>query len=226
MQIEIFSDVACPWGYIVLGRLERAIYDLALDGDVTVEFRSFQLNPHLPSKGRPLSEHFLEKFGVGMDIDAMGRQIESTARAEGLPFRLDSIANVPNTFDAHRLVKLSAPCGAQSEVLVRLAQAYFHDGADIGSLDVLLEIGRAADLSGEALNEFERRCGGSAEVVADRALAQSLGIASAPTVVVDRVLRLEGTRSRRAMIELLERAAKLPAHRLAASYGMAAAGGP
>ena len=50
LQIDVVSDVMCPWCYIGKRRLETAIAgtDLALD----IRWRPFQLDPTLPPGGR------------------------------------------------------------------------------------------------------------------------------------------------------------------------------
>ena len=43
MNVEIWSDVVCPWCYIGRRRFERAVASFAHPGEVTVTYRSFEL---------------------------------------------------------------------------------------------------------------------------------------------------------------------------------------
>ena len=58
MQIEVFSDVVCPWCYIGKRRLEEALSGFDHADQVTVTYRSFQLDPSSPDT----SELGLEKM--------------------------------------------------------------------------------------------------------------------------------------------------------------------
>ena len=46
MQIDIYSDVVCPWCYVGKRRLEQAL--TSVGRDVHVTWRPFQLNPTMP----------------------------------------------------------------------------------------------------------------------------------------------------------------------------------
>jgi len=56
VKVEIWSDVVCPWCYIGKRRFERALADFEHRADVTLTWRSFQLDPNAPatSQGDPL----------------------------------------------------------------------------------------------------------------------------------------------------------------------------
>src|ERR1700693_927569 len=45
MDVEIWSDVVCPWCYIGKRRFEHALAEFDHRGDVNVTWRSFQLDP-------------------------------------------------------------------------------------------------------------------------------------------------------------------------------------
>ena len=66
VQIEVISDVVCPWCFIGKRRLEEALRRLpAADPGIAVEvaWRPFQLNPDLPEDGVERSEYLRRKFG-------------------------------------------------------------------------------------------------------------------------------------------------------------------
>lgn len=47
IEIDIYSDVVCPWCYVGKRRLERALAQL--DGaPIRMTWRPFQLNPTMP----------------------------------------------------------------------------------------------------------------------------------------------------------------------------------
>ena len=61
MEIQVWSDVVCPWCYLGKKRLEKA-----LDGfpaDVTVAFRAYQLDPSPVPHPVPTKQAMAAKFG-------------------------------------------------------------------------------------------------------------------------------------------------------------------
>ncbi len=65
MNVEIWSDVVCPWCYIGKRRFETALVDFAHRDDVEVVWRSFQLDPNAAptSEGDPI-ERLAAKYGM------------------------------------------------------------------------------------------------------------------------------------------------------------------
>ncbi|MEY3928229.1 MAG: hypothetical protein RJA97_1236, partial [Bacteroidota bacterium] len=45
MEVDVFSDVVCPFCYIGKRHLESALRELGVDG-AQIRFRSFELDPH------------------------------------------------------------------------------------------------------------------------------------------------------------------------------------
>ena len=52
MNVDIWSDVACPWCYLGKRHIEEALEKWDGD-DVAVTWRSFQLQPDAPRFGEP-----------------------------------------------------------------------------------------------------------------------------------------------------------------------------
>ncbi len=62
LQIDVVSDVVCPWCYIGKHRIESALA-LVPDVPVKLNFRPFFLNPWVPSEGISREEYLTKKFG-------------------------------------------------------------------------------------------------------------------------------------------------------------------
>src|SRR5689334_9942282 len=100
MNVEIWSDIACPWCYVGKRRFEAALRDFDHADEVTVTWRSFELDPEAPAE-RPgeRAAHLAAKYGVPVEqARAMEQNMTETAAAEGLEFRFD-IARSGNTLD-------------------------------------------------------------------------------------------------------------------------------
>jgi predicted DsbA family dithiol-disulfide isomerase len=126
MQVEIWSDPVCPWCYLGKRRFERALESFDHRDEVTVVFRSFELDPSAPPGATsPTVERLADKYGMtaGQADDAQ-RQMEQRAAQDGLEFRMDGLRS-GNTRDAHRLLHLAKAHGVQAELAERLHRAYF-----------------------------------------------------------------------------------------------------
>jgi predicted DsbA family dithiol-disulfide isomerase len=138
VEIEIWSDVACPWCYIGKVRLESALADYP--GEVSVRWRAFQLDPGAVSTGSPLVESAAAKFGGAERARQIFARTTATATAaDGLELRFDE-AVAANTFHAHRLIWFAEQHGKQAEIVEALHAAHFTHGRDVGSRTVLAAI--------------------------------------------------------------------------------------
>jgi predicted DsbA family dithiol-disulfide isomerase len=180
VDIEIWSDIVCPWCYIGKRRLEEALQ--GFDGDVSVTFRSYQLDPSPASGPRPLLEALSEKFGPG--ATQMTGNVTRVAAASGLTLNFDS-AIAANTFDAHRLIAWAAEQGRQLDMVEALHRAHFTDGVDLGSHAALAAVAGGLGLDETAAHAYlDGTTGGTEHVRADLAEARELGITSVPTFVI------------------------------------------
>ena len=109
MQVEIWSDVVCPWSYIGKRRFEAALRQFEHADEVKVTWRSFELDPSAPKQREETSsEHLAKKYGLSLiEAQAMQARVSALAATEGLTYHLESTQG-GNTFDAHRLLHLAA----------------------------------------------------------------------------------------------------------------------
>ena len=182
MEIEIWSDVVCPWCYIGKRRFEAAMADYGAEFEIT--WRSFELNPHANKRVQGNLDHILaKKYGVSVErARAMMDRVVEEASAVGLRFDFDRAIS-GNTFDAHRLIHFAADrAGEMSE---RLMSAYFCDGRDITSHDDLAAL--AAEVGLDEGSAYEALATGAfADAVRqDEATARARGIHSVPTFLIN-----------------------------------------
>jgi predicted DsbA family dithiol-disulfide isomerase len=89
MKVEIWSDVVCPWCYIGKRRLEHALGEFEHADEVTIAWRSFQLNPDTPpGTAVPTARYLAERFGP--QAGQLTGRVAELARAEGLDFDFDA----------------------------------------------------------------------------------------------------------------------------------------
>ena len=94
MDIEIWSDIACPWCYVGKRRFEAALAQFEHRDEVTITWRSFELDPEAPAEREgDRAEHLARKYGMSLEQARQAeQQMTETAAGEGLEFRFDSPA--------------------------------------------------------------------------------------------------------------------------------------
>ncbi|WP_433315343.1 DsbA family oxidoreductase [Micromonospora chersina] len=181
MEIEIYADVVCPWCWIGKRRLEQAL--ASYDGEVTVRFRPFQLDPTPVTEPKPLIEALGAKFGGRDKAEGMAAHVTQVAKGAGIDMRFDR-AVAANTFEAHRLVRFATERGKAAELVERLYRAHFQDGIDVGSTDALVTLAGEVGLDEAEAREYLESNLGRREVAADLSAAHQLGVSSVPTFVL------------------------------------------
>jgi len=206
MNIEIWSDFVCPFCYIGKRRLEQALEQFPHRKDVTVVFRSFELDPNAP-KETPLTIHEIiaQKYGITVEeAKRANADIGRQAEAVGLTFRFETMKPT-NTFDAHRLAQYAKEKGKLQDVVEQLFFAYFTESKHISDRDVLLDIAEAAGLDRsetEAVLDGDRY---TEQVREDEAEAAQLGVRGVPFFVLNRKYAISGTQPIEVFRQALEK---------------------
>lgn len=209
MQIDIVSDVVCPWCYIGKRRIERAIAIGAGPAPV-IRWRPFQLNPDIPAEGLEREAYLALKFGGAANARQVYADITRAGAAEGLAFAFDRIARTPNTLDAHRLIRLAEGHGCQDAVVEGLFRRYFIDGIDIGDPEHLSAVAVEAGLDGEAVADYLASARDVEAVRAEDLKARRLGITGVPCFIVDGRYAVSGAQAPEVFLRVFE-AAREPA---------------
>ena len=214
VQVEIVSDVVCPWCYIGKRRFEKALDDLRHTHpslEVRVRYKAYQLDPSAPIDApSPVIDSYAKRFGGPERAAEIIARVSEVAAAEGIEFRMAQALRA-NTRRAHRLLKFVEVYAEhlQSSVNERLMQAYFHDGLDIGDPVVLAQSARDAGfqhplldtmLSTEA-DEWSQR------VMDDLAWAADRDITAVPTFVIDDAMVIPGAQDTSMFVRILRKLA-------------------
>ena len=204
MDVEIWSDIACPWCYIGKRRFEAALAEFEHRDDVSVRWRSFELDPSAPvEREGERAARLAEKYGITVErAREMERSMTETAAGEGLEFRFDLARSGP-TFDAHRVVHLAAEHGAQDAMKERLLRAYFSEGELMSDPDTLVRLAVEVGLDEDEVREMLAGDRFADQVRDDERTAGAFGISAVPTFVVDRKLGVSGAHPPAALLQLL-----------------------
>lgn len=217
MEIQVWSDVICPWCYIGKRRLERAIRSEGSSEGVEIRYRSYELDPNAPRGAiERLTERLARRYGwTPAQVDATNARVTEVAASEGLEYRLDR-AVPSNTLDAHRLLQLAGSRGRRPQVEERFFRAYFTEGVPIGDTRELI---RLATEAGVPEDEAIRVLAGAeftTEVRADEEEARSIGARGVPFFVFDRRFGVSGAQPLEVFQDALRRS-RAPAESTAPS---------
>lgn len=206
VQLEVWSDIACPWCYLGKRRLEAALADFEHRDGITVTFRSFELDPNAPAEGpRDRDAHLAAKYGMPIEqARATHERMTALGAEDGVEFRFDR-ARLANSFDAHRMLHLAAAHGRQLEMKEGLLRAHFTDGELISDHETLVRLAAGAGLPAEEARKALAGDRFRAEVREDEALAARIGIRGVPFFVADRSIAVSGAQPPGVLGELLRR---------------------
>jgi predicted DsbA family dithiol-disulfide isomerase len=191
-EVEVVSDVICPWCWVGKRRLEKAIVLLGPNAQIKVTWRPFQLNPSMPKEGINRNAYRKAKFGSLEHSQMLDARLTAVAASEGIEFHLDRIKRTPNTFDAHRLIWLAQRHDKQDAIVEALFKAYFVEGVDVGDRRNLVSIAATAGIEASLADNFLASDEGSNDVLDEEEKFRALGISGVPSFVANGVVLFSG----------------------------------
>jgi len=205
MEVEIWSDINCPWCYIGKRRFEAALSQFDHAGDVNVTWRSFELDPSAPADtGGNSAALIAEKYGITAErAQEMEAHVTEVAAGDGLEYNLEG-SRLGNTFDGHRLIHLAQRHGLQDAMKERLFRARFTEGRLVSDPEVLVACAVEVGLDADEVRAVLASDAYADAVRADEQLAQQFGISGVPMFVVDRALGASGAQPPELLVQLLQ----------------------
>ncbi len=204
MQVEIWSDLVCPWCYLGKRRLERALERFEHADWVDVVWRSFELEPDAPKVAESRRTMLLTRYGMTAEQAAeRDAQMSALAEAEGLEYRPD-LAQLGNTFDAHRVLHAARAAGVQGQAKERLLRGYFTEGRTLTDADTLVELAAEAGLDPDAARAALADGSFADEVRGDEGEAAAIGITGVPFFVLNRRYAVSGAQPIDMLLQALE----------------------
>jgi predicted DsbA family dithiol-disulfide isomerase len=207
MKIEVWSDIACPFCYIGHRRLEWALKQVGFADEVSVEYRSFQLDTSAPvHNDMRATEMLARKYGMtDQQAIAMNQRMMEQASSDGLNMKLLDI-QLTNTLDAHRVIHFAKAQGKEEQAVEQLFKAYFVESRHIGERQSLLAIAVEAGLDRDAVNAMLDSDLYKAEVRLNQEEAAELGVQGVPFYVIDRRYAISGAQAKEVFKQALEQA--------------------
>ena len=204
LEIEIFSDVICPWCFIGKRRLDRALTGPLGEG-ISLRWRPYLLYPNVPEEGVNRAALLRQRYGEDADTARVPQRILDEAKDEGIALRYDLIETTPNTRLAHCLLEYAHTQGLQHELAEALFLAYFCHGRDVGDAATLVAIAGETGLSREGAEQYLVEGFGMNEVSAQLARAPELGISGVPGYFLASSFLLPGAQTSDVMGQIIGR---------------------
>lgn len=204
VQIDIVSDVMCPWCIVGFRQLEQALSHLNIGA--FVRWHPFELNPNMGPEGQNLAEHITEKYGSTPAQSQENRvRLTELGTSLGIDFRFSDDSRIVNTFAAHQLLGWAQEHGLQHPLKMALFDAHFTQGRDVSDPDVLVQSAAGVGLDGAAARHVLSSGSQADATRTAQAFWTSRGISGVPSMVFDQRYLLTGAQGAKTYAELLEK---------------------
>ncbi|TFC79660.1 DsbA family oxidoreductase [Cryobacterium cheniae] len=184
IKVDIWSDVQCPWCYIGKRKFEAGA--ALFDGNVEVEYHSYELAPDTPVDfdGSPV-DYLSQRKGLPVaEVELMLERVTGIAESVGLHYDYDAVHQT-NTVISHELLHYAKAHGRQLDMKERLLKAYFVDGRHVGRIDDLADLAAEIGLDRADVIRALTAHDFLPDVKADVAQAAAYGIQGVPFFVID-----------------------------------------
>ncbi|TMV06311.1 DsbA family oxidoreductase [Ruegeria sediminis] len=182
VQIDIVSDIVCPWCIVGFRQLDKALADLEVLA--RLRWHPFELNPDMGPDGQNLREHIVEKYGSTAEQSQQVRDRLTAMGAElGFTFNFTDDSRIVNTFPAHQLLDWAEGQGRQHPLKMALFQTYFTQQKDVSDIDVLIGAAESAGLDPVAVRQALESGAYAAPVREKQRFWTSRGISGVPAMV-------------------------------------------
>lgn len=186
LKIDFVSDVSCPWCIIGLKSLEQALDRIGDQVRTDIHFQPFELNPNMGSEGQDITEHLAEKYGASTEQSERNREaIRARGAAVGFTFNMEKRGRIYNTFDAHRLLHWAELEGRQHALKTALFEAYFTQGQDPSSHEVLLAVAEKVGLDKARAQQILSSEEYAQDVRLQEQFYLNSGIHSVPAIIIN-----------------------------------------
>ncbi len=206
VRLDIVSDVVCPWCFVGKRRLERALDRRPQWRErLAIRWRPFQLAPDMPEEGMDPGQYYARKFPDAARRKTLFSMLAREGRQVGIDFAFEKIARLPNTLDAHRLIRWAGSAGCQDQVVEALFRAHFLEGRFIGDPTVLTAIARAAGMDAALVAELLAGDRDRDLIHQDIQAARAMGIQGVPCFILAGSLTIQGAQEESVFLALFDR---------------------
>lgn len=182
-RLEIISDPICPWCYLGAANLMRALATREAHPFELI-WQPYQLNPDVPAEGVDRAAYLAEKLGDPEKVEASHARLTEMGAEAGITYRFDRMTRIPNTLDAHRLIRWAGAEGVQTRAAMAIFQRNFEAGEDISDAGVLTSVAAEVGMDAEVTARLLAGDADRAEVQAEAEAAREMGVTGVPTFII------------------------------------------
>ena len=205
VQVDIVSDVMCPWCIIGFRQLEQALGMTGLGAQI--RWHPFELNPDMPSEGENLRAHIMRKYGSTEEQSSAARaQMKSLGETLGITFNFKDDSRIVNSFEAHQLLDLALSQQLQHPLKLALFKAHFEDSLDVSDRETLISVATAVGLDVDACVQALESGALVDQVREKQAFWTSHGISGVPSMVFGNKFLVTGAQGAQNYADVLRRA--------------------
>lgn len=207
IQIDIVSDIMCPWCIVGFRQLEQALGATGMGARIL--WHPFELNPAMPPEGQNLGEHIVEKYGSTPEESAQNRaKMREMGAALGIDFQLTPDSRIVNSFAAHQMLDFALSQGLQHPLKMALFAAHFTDQRDVSDAEVLVDVAASVGLDRDAASKVLEESSLADSVREKQQFWTSRGISGVPSMVFDSKYLVTGAQGAENYAQLLQRVAQ------------------
>ena len=204
IQIDIVSDVVCPWCIVGFRQLDLALQQEGVLAQL--RWHPFELNPNMPPQGQILREHIAEKYGSTAEQSQQARtRLTALGQELGFSFNFNDDSRIVNTFSAHQLLGWAEAQGRQHPLKLALFDAYFTKQLDVSKPEVLLAAAQSAGLDPDAARAALESGNHIIPVREKQQFWTSRGISGVPSMVFGGKYLLTGAQGTETYAQVLQR---------------------
>ncbi|HEU4593368.1 MAG TPA: DsbA family oxidoreductase [Steroidobacteraceae bacterium] len=194
LDIDLVADFTCPWSWLGMAQLTRALGSLEGDVETRLRWHPFRMAPKAATTNpRSFHEYLAERLPAGISVPFAEKSLTEAGRELGIEFHFEKLGTLPSTAEAHRLVQLAMEEGRHANVAAAVFRAYFEQGADIGDVNVLAELGAEAGLSEQTLQKFRDTREGDAALAGSEERLRGFGVRTVPNLLFGGRVLVPGT---------------------------------
>ena len=209
MQVEIWSDIMCPFCYIGKRKFEAALEKFPKKDEVKITWKSYQLDPNIKFQpDKDIYTYLAEAKGQSREWSIkMHENVVNMAKSVGLEYNFDK-AVVANSFDAHRVIQLAKKYGLGDAIEEKLFKAYFTEGKNFADHETLTTLGEEVGLNREEILEVLSGDALADNVKSDIEEGMQLGLRGVPFFVFNRKIGVAGAQDTEIFLQALNEANK------------------
>ena len=158
----------------------------------------------MPTKGMERNLYLNSKFGTKENADSIYKRIENEGKLTDIYFQFNKIKKTPNSFLSHKLLAYAYEKKKQTHVLELLFYQYFIEGADIGSLETLIQISKQTNIFDENTKNYLESALDNESLLNEQKQAKKMGIKGVPCFIFNKEVVISGAQSKEIFIQIIK----------------------